>query len=141
MYEITNMCNGKKTGARDLLFYSIQEENYFKIYLPTVITVLPIIKNLETVTIQQKKTYRVPGRVWVSGSLVSPTGLQVRPYPFPSSLCKFRKLPRTRVNNCLNFFFWLLADGHHPVQIFVDEQSDKHLKRKNKPMAVKFVRF
>lgn len=88
-------------------------------------------------TAQKIKTYRVPRRVRVPGALVPPAGLQVRSYPFPGSLGEFRKLPRTRVDDGLYLFLRLLADGHHPVQVFVHEQPDEHLKGTNWPTVVR----
>ena len=50
-----------------------------------------------------------------------------------------RKLSRTRVNNCLNFFFRLLGDRDMAIKIFIDKKPHKHLVQLRKVWKIIFL--
>jgi hypothetical protein len=74
------------------------------------------------------RSRRVPRRVRVSGTFVPPAGLEISADPFPGSFRELRKLPRARIDYCLDLLLGLLADRHHAVQVLVDEEPHEHVE-------------
>lgn len=54
-------------------------------------------------------------------------GFEVGANAFTSSLLELWELAAAGLDDGLDLLFWLLGDGHHPVQIFIYKQPYKHL--------------
>ncbi|MPC27113.1 hypothetical protein E2C01_020273 [Portunus trituberculatus] len=70
----------------------------------------------------------VPLTLRISGPLVPPAAFEVSTDSLPGALGKLWELSSTSVNDGLNLFFRLFADGDHAVKVLVNKQTHKHLE-------------
>merc|ERR1719495_465992 len=57
------------------------------------------------------------------------TRLQICADPLTRPVRILRELTAATVDDCLYFFLWLFRDWYMAVEVLVDEQANKHIKR------------
>lgn len=70
---------------------------------------------------------------YLKTSFFHPTaGFEVGTDALAGALLEFWELAGARLNDGLDLLLWLFGDGHHAVQVLIDEQAHKHLRGKRR---------